>query len=35
MTGLVIDENGVIIHALDKAKAVENPAQMPELLRSN
>lgn len=31
-TTYVIDENGVIIHALDKVKAAENPKQMLELL---
>lgn len=31
-TTYLIDENGIIIHAFDKVKAAENPAQMLEAL---
>ncbi|MCI5620743.1 MAG: peroxiredoxin [Lachnospiraceae bacterium] len=31
-TTYLIDENGIIVKAFDKVKAVENPAQMLELL---
>ena len=31
-TTYLIDENGVIVKALDKVKAAENPAQMLSLI---
>ena len=31
-TTYLIDENGVIVKAMDKVKAAENPAQMLDLL---
>jgi len=31
-TTYLIDENGVIVKAMDKVKATENPAQMIEII---
>lgn len=31
-TTYLIDENGVIVKAMDKVKAAENPAQMIEII---
>ena len=32
-TTYLIDENGVIVRAMDKVKAAENPAQMIEIIK--